>query len=111
MATASRYSSSLPPRSAASCRCPIIAVLSQGSDPQAIQPYFQACFDSVDFVTFDEKEKKNIKKVAKIKSISSIERSYAVAATATALAQSGAETRSARSSLTWSLNWSRRGPK
>jgi len=41
----------------------LLEILSQGSDPPAIQPYFQACFDSIDFVTFDEKNKKNIIKI------------------------------------------------
>jgi len=38
----------------------LLEILSQGSDPPAIQPYFQACFDSVDFVTFDDVDKKKI---------------------------------------------------
>jgi dynein heavy chain len=38
----------------------LLEILSQGSDPPAIQPYFQACFDSIDWVDFDETNKKNI---------------------------------------------------
>jgi dynein heavy chain, axonemal len=38
----------------------LLEILSQGSDPPAIQPYFQACFDSIDWVDFDEKDKKKI---------------------------------------------------
>jgi len=38
----------------------LLEILSQGSDPPAIQPYFQACFDSVDWVDFDETDKKHI---------------------------------------------------
>lgn len=38
----------------------LLEILSQGSDPPAIQPYFQACFDSVDWVDFDETNKKHI---------------------------------------------------
>lgn len=38
----------------------LLEILSQGSDPPAIQPYFQACFDSIDWVDFDEVNKKHI---------------------------------------------------
>lgn len=38
----------------------LLEVLSQGSDPPAIQPYFQACFDSIDFVDFDENDRHRI---------------------------------------------------
>jgi len=41
----------------------LLEILSQGSDPPAIQPYFQACFDSIDFVTFDDKDKKKITQI------------------------------------------------
>jgi len=42
----------------------LLEILSQGSDPQAIQPYFQACFDSIDYVEFDMKDKKKIVAIA-----------------------------------------------
>ena len=38
----------------------LLEILSQGSDPPAIQPFFQACFDSIDSVEFDPKDKKKI---------------------------------------------------
>ena len=38
----------------------LLEILSQWSDPQATQPYFQANFDSIQFVEFDQKNKNKI---------------------------------------------------
>jgi dynein heavy chain len=38
----------------------LLQILSQGSDPQAVQKYYEKIFDAVDKVVHDKKEKKNI---------------------------------------------------
>ena len=41
----------------------LLEVLSQGSNPQAIQPHLQSVFDSVVMVQFDKKEKTHITEI------------------------------------------------
>ena len=43
--------------------CDLLKILSQGSDPNAIQGDFEKLFDAINRVTFDEQDRKMIKSI------------------------------------------------